>query len=72
MKWSRKAVLERGKHYVDHIAEDDKHRVAEGYDTEAAADGFPYSLLASERGTERFVRQFDSIASAKRFAEKRK
>ena len=70
MSWKRATFIERGRQYVDHCSPDGKWRAAEGYDTVAAQDGFPWTLFRKESGSWHFVRQFAELSHAKKHAEK--
>lgn len=71
MTWKRATFIERDRQYVDHFSDDGRWKAAEGYDTTAASDGFPWSLFRREAGGPwKFVRQFAELSHAKRFAEK--
>lgn len=71
MNWKRATFIERKRQYVDYFSEDGKWKIAEGYDTIAAQDGFPFSLFEHKKGEWRFVRLFAELRDAKKFAERR-
>ncbi len=65
MSWQREHVVERGRSYTDHVR--GPHRIAQGYDTQAARAGEPWSLLERSR----HVGTFASVADARRAADAR-